>query len=135
MMVFFLCGLVTLILLRTLRNDFARYSKDEDIEIEGIQNLGDESGWKQIHGDVFRAPAYLVLFSSMYGTGCQLLLLFLGVILYAMSGPFLHGNMYEDRGETVSTFIVCFALSSFIGGYSSGAYYKYVLQFINIRYL
>lgn len=144
MMVIFLCGLVGLILVRTLRNDFARYSKDEDLDVEGIQVIGEDSGWKQIHGDVFRAPQKLVIFSAIIGTGWQLALLVLGVILYAMAGmtfinaqfyplilflsfclgPYLHGNMYEDRGEMVSTFIVCFALSSGVAGFSSGSFYK-----------
>lgn len=124
MMVIFLCGLVALILLRTLRNDFARYAKDEDLDVEGIQVIGEDSGWKQVHGDVFRAPERLVLFSALIGTGWQLTVLVLGVILYAVAGPLLHGNMYEDRGEMVSTFIVCFALSSAVAGYSSGSYYK-----------
>lgn len=61
MMVIFLCGLVALILLRTLRNDFARYAKDDDVELDGMQGI-DDSGWKQIHGDVFRAPNHLILF-------------------------------------------------------------------------
>ena len=123
MMVVFLCGLVSLILLRTLRNDFARYAKDDDIEVEGIQVIGEDSGWKQVHGDVFRAPSYLVLFSALVGTGWQLLFLILGVILYAMAGTW-HGYMYEDRGELVSTFIVLFALSSSIAGYASGSFYR-----------
>lgn len=124
MMVIFLCGLVSLILLRTLRNDFARYASNEDVDVEGMQVIGEDSGWKQVHGDVFRAPEYLVLFSAIIGTGWQLVVLVLGVILYAIAGPFLHGNMYEDRGEMVSTFIVCFALSSIVAGYSSGSYYR-----------
>ena len=32
--------------------------------------------------------------------------------------------MYEDRGEMVSTIIVCFALSSAFAGYSSGSFYR-----------
>ena len=124
MMVIFLCGLVALILLRTLRNDFARYAKKDELDIEGIQGMGEDSGWKQVQGDVFRAPEHLVLFSALLGTGWQLLLLVLGVILYAMAGPLIHGNMYEDRGEMVSTFIVCFALSSAFAGYTSGSFYK-----------
>jgi len=123
MMVIFLCGLVALILLRTLRNDFARYAKEDDLDVEGIQMMGEDSGWKQVHGDVFRAPEYLELFCAMYGSGWQLLTLVLGVIMYAIAGP-MHGYMYEDRGEMVSTFIVCFALSSAIAGYSSGSYYR-----------
>ena len=86
MMVIFLCGLVALILLRTLRNDFARYAKEDDLDVEGMSGIGEDSGWKQVHGDVFRAPEYLVLYSAIYGTGWQLLALVLGVILYAMAG-------------------------------------------------
>ena len=133
MMVIFLCGLVALILLRTLRNDFARYAREDDLDLEGIQGLED-SGWKQVHGDVFRAPDHLVLFSALYGTGWQLLFLFLGVILYAMAGPVLHGNMYEDRGEMVSTTIVCFALSAGVGGFSSGSYYRCYCTIYTILY-
>lgn len=124
MMVIFLVGLVSLILLRTLRNDFARYSKDEELDVEGMNVIGEDSGWKQVHGDVFRAPDNLVLFSSVVGTGWQLVTLVVGVILYAMLGPFLHGNMYEDRGEMVSTLIVCYALSSAVAGYTSGSFYR-----------
>jgi hypothetical protein len=47
------------------------------------------------------------------------------LILFSNVGPYLHGNMYEDRGEMVSTIIVCFALSSAIAGYASGSYYRY----------
>jgi transmembrane 9 superfamily member 3 len=86
MMVVFLCGLVALILLRTLRNDFARYAKEEDLDIEGMQVIGEDSGWKQVHGDVFRAPVELVWFSACIGTGWQLATLILCVILYAMAG-------------------------------------------------
>ena len=123
MMVVFLCGLVALILLRTLRNDFARYAKDEEIDVEGMHVIGEDSGWKQVHGDVFRAPSNLVTFSAMYGTGWQLLSLILGVILFCMAGHW-HGYIYEDRGELVSSFIVLFALSSSVAGYASGSYYR-----------
>jgi len=47
------------------------------------------------------------------------------LLLFSNVGPYLHGNMYEDRGEMVSTIIVCFALSSAIAGYASGSYYRY----------
>lgn len=39
-------------------------------------------------------------------------------------GPYLHGPVYEDRGELVSTLIVCFALSSALAGYASGSFYR-----------
>jgi transmembrane 9 superfamily protein 3 len=48
MMVIFLVGLVSMILMRTLRKDYARYSKDEE-EIDDMErDLGDEYGWKQV---------------------------------------------------------------------------------------
>ena len=46
MMVIFLTGLVSLILMRTLRNDYAKYSKDQEIDELDIEL--DESGWKQV---------------------------------------------------------------------------------------
>lgn len=47
MMVIFLVGLVTMILMRTLRKDYARYSKEEEMD-DMEKDLGDEYGWKQV---------------------------------------------------------------------------------------
>ena len=41
-------GLVTMILMRTLRKDYARYSKEDDVD-DMERDLGDEYGWKQVH--------------------------------------------------------------------------------------
>eukprot|EP00002_Diphylleia_rotans_P017516 TRINITY_DN3400_c0_g2_i2.p1 TRINITY_DN3400_c0_g2~~TRINITY_DN3400_c0_g2_i2.p1 ORF type:complete len:308 (+),score=72.11 TRINITY_DN3400_c0_g2_i2:53-976(+) len=70
MMVIFLAGLVSMILMRTLKKDYARYSREEEDGLE-LEHEAEESGWKQIHGDVFRSPEYLALFSSLIGVGCQ----------------------------------------------------------------
>ncbi len=70
-MVLFLVGLVSMILLRTLRKDYARYGKDDDLD-DMERDLGDEYGWKQVHGDVFRAPAHPILFASLIGSGYQI---------------------------------------------------------------
>jgi transmembrane 9 superfamily protein 3 len=48
-----------------------------------------------VHGDVFRAPTHLMLFSAIYGVGWQLTMLVLGVILFAIAGP-IHGDVYEE---------------------------------------
>lgn len=63
MMVIFLVGLVSMILMRTLRKDYARYSKDEEMD-DMERDLGDEYGWKQVHGDVFRSASHPMLFSG-----------------------------------------------------------------------
>jgi len=59
MMVIFLTGLVSMILLRTLRADYARYTRDDD-DLEALErDMNEESGWKLVHGDVFRPPKHL----------------------------------------------------------------------------
>jgi transmembrane 9 superfamily protein 3 len=145
MMVLFLMGLVALILLRTLKKDYARYglSHNNDLE-DNINNINaddhqhlledkghaasaalgqEDAGWKQVHGDVFRAPAYLSLFSALVGSGWQLVVLTLGVIVYAVLGP-LHGAVHEERGEVLHAIIICYSLSSIVAGFASGKFYK-----------
>lgn len=120
MMVVFLMGLVSMILLRTLRRDFARYTRhgDED-DLESLErDINEETGWKLVHGDVFRPPAHLELLSALVGTGAQLALLVLGVILITIAGA-----LFAERGTIVTVFIVCYALTSFVGGYVSGGFY------------
>ena len=95
MMVIFLVGLVTMILMRTLRKDYARYSKEEDLD-DMERDLGDEYGWKQVcfllffvgnlnfkclfllkvHGDVFRPASNPLFFSALIGSGYQAIRLF-----------------------------------------------------------
>ena len=60
MMVVFLCGLVSLILFRTLRNDYARYSGGKEYAGLGMMDdshghhdvvdhgITEDSGWKQV---------------------------------------------------------------------------------------
>ncbi|CAG8545200.1 5735_t:CDS:2, partial [Scutellospora calospora] len=67
-MVMLLAGFVSVILLRMLKKDYARYDKEEALG-DLDHDLGDEYGWKQVHGDVFRAPRSLLLFSALIGTG------------------------------------------------------------------
>lgn len=50
------------------------------------RDLGDEYGWKQVHGDVFRPATNAVLFSSLIGAGHQLTLVVFSVIVFAILG-------------------------------------------------
>ncbi|GLJ40297.1 hypothetical protein SUGI_0828140 [Cryptomeria japonica] len=119
MMVIFLTGLVSMILMRTLRNDYAKYAREDD-DLESLErDVSEESGWKLVHGDVFRTPRSLVMLSALVGTGAQLATLVLLVILLAIIGM-----LYIGRGAIVTTFIVCYALTSFISGYVSGGLYS-----------
>ena len=48
--------IVAVILMRTVRRDLAKY---EELLIEGGEGGKEESGWKLLSGDVFRAPSHL----------------------------------------------------------------------------
>ncbi len=117
MMVVFLCGLVSLILMRVLRSDYARYSVEEDID--DIDRIESETGWKQVHNDVFRAPPFFELYAALVGTGYQLFVLVFTAILAA-----LLGSLYTSRGSMLSMILVCYVLTSFVCGYASGSIYK-----------
>ncbi|KAL1923231.1 uncharacterized protein VTP21DRAFT_9607 [Calcarisporiella thermophila] len=117
MMVLFLTGLVSVILLRTLRRDYARYDKEEGLG-DLDHDLVDDYGWKQVHGDVFRAPPRLMLFSAIYGTGHQLTILAFAVILYTILG-----DLYLERATILTATIFLYALTSAFAGYTSASTY------------
>lgn len=52
--------------------------------LEQDRDLGDEYGWKQVHGDVFRPSSHPLMFSSLIGSGCQIFSVSLIVIIVAM---------------------------------------------------
>ncbi|KFD51698.1 hypothetical protein M514_07394 [Trichuris suis] len=117
MMVIFLVGLVSLILMRTLRKDYARYEKDRELD-ELERDFGDEYGWKQIHGDVFRPPAHQLLFASLVGTGCHVFVVVLVVVAVSMLG-----ELYMQRGSILGTIIFAYAALSPVNGYAGGSLY------------
>jgi len=113
MMVIFLVGLVSLILMRTLRQDYERFT-DKDIDEINLEGVVDETGWKQVHGDVFRAPPRLPLFAAVIGTGYQILVSCFIVVFAA-----IFKRLYDSRGSITTATIIVFALNSFVAGYVS----------------
>lgn len=105
--VLLLTGFLATILIRVLKNDFSRYAKiDDEMEADGT-NLAlpdfffwekilkidlicaeDETGWKLVHGDVFRFPPHPILFSAVIGNGTQFLCMCFGLLILAMAGVF-----------------------------------------------
>lgn len=65
--VFFLSGILTMIMIRTLRRDIAMYNTDDNYE-----DTLEETGWKLVHGDVFRPPKHPRLFAAVVGSGIQI---------------------------------------------------------------
>jgi transmembrane 9 superfamily protein 2/4 len=107
--------LVVLILVRSLREDIVRYNNSETLE-----DLTEESGWKLIHGDVFRRPNYSVLFSVLIGNGVQVLLMFLSTMFFAAIGLLSP----TSRGALPTVMIVFYCLFAFVAGYVSARLMK-----------
>lgn len=89
--VFFLSGILTMIMVRTLRRDIAKYNTDDNMDTL------EETGWKLVHGDVFRPPKYPRLFAAVIGSGIQIFFMALITIFLSMLGmlsPSSRGNFF-----------------------------------------
>ena len=78
--------------------------------------MADDSGWKLIHGDVFRHPRSLALYVAMVGTGAQLFCLVPLVIVLATVS-----KMYMSNGAVTKTWVVGYVLTSVVNGFVSGS--------------
>ena len=86
MIVLFLSGMLAMIVMRTVHADFKRYR-----ELETQEEAQEETGWKLVHGDVFRPPQYGMFLSALVGTGLQVLsmiLITMGLSLLFLSTLF-----------------------------------------------
>ncbi|KAJ8370745.1 hypothetical protein SKAU_G00107730 [Synaphobranchus kaupii] len=113
--VFFLSGILSMIIIRTLRKDIANYNREDDIE-----DTMEESGWKNVHGDVFRPPQYPMILSSLLGSGIQLFCMILIVIFVAMLGMLSPSS----RGALMTTACFLFMFMGVFGGYFAGRLYR-----------
>ncbi|KAJ6402340.1 hypothetical protein OIU84_014431 [Salix udensis] len=77
--VLLLTGFLATILMRVLKNDFVKYAHDE----ESAEDQ-EETGWKYIHGDVFRYPKYKSVLAAAVGSGTQLFTLTIFIFLLAL---------------------------------------------------
>ena len=108
---------IVFILKQNLTKDIYKYnyrvSQFEDIEVYD---------WKQISGDVFRPPSNnILLFSSMLGTGIQLLTMFSITLLFGMFG-FMNP---EKRLNYINIGILLYCLSGIIGGFIAATFYRF----------
>ncbi len=116
---FLLCGTVAIIMIRALKKDITRYN---EFDIEDYNTPVEESGWKLVHGDVFRPPKKgRTLLSVAVGTGMQIgtsvcLTLILAVL--RLLNPM-------KKGQILSYVILCYVLSGSVAGYTSARLFKY----------
>ncbi|KAJ8406985.1 hypothetical protein AAFF_G00292610 [Aldrovandia affinis] len=119
-LVVLLLGFVIIILMRVLKNDFARYNVEEDGGCDDMDQ-GD-NGWKIIHTDVFRFPRYKSLLCAILGVGAQFLTLATGIIVMALLGMF----KAHRHGAINSAAIMLYALTSCVSGYCSCRFYTQI---------
>eukprot|EP01125_Pyxidicula_operculata_P002012 TRINITY_DN11990_c0_g1_i1.p1 TRINITY_DN11990_c0_g1~~TRINITY_DN11990_c0_g1_i1.p1 ORF type:complete len:659 (-),score=148.07 TRINITY_DN11990_c0_g1_i1:105-2039(-) len=112
MIVFFLSGMVAMIMARTVRRDFIKYTEEEHDEIE-------ETGWKLVHGDVFRPPTNKMLFSVMVGSGIQVFFMCVITMVFAVLGFLSPSN----QGSIITAVLVLYVWMGVAAGYTSGRIY------------
>ncbi|CAM9450715.1 unnamed protein product, partial [Choristocarpus tenellus] len=117
MITLFLTGVVAMIMLRTVKKDITSYN-----EMQSLEDAQEESGWKLVHGDVFRPPRFsFMLLSVLCGTGVQVLAMTLCTITFAFMGFLSPAN----RGGMLTALLVLFVLMGSFAGYWSACMYKF----------
>ncbi|KAF5124827.1 hypothetical protein DV495_003730 [Geotrichum candidum] len=111
----FLVGLVATILLRGVRKDISQYN-----EIDLNEEVQEDSGWKLIHGDVFRAPSHKLLLSVFLGSGAQLIVMSGITLSFSLLGLLSPSN----RGSLTTVVLILYIFLGSIGGYTSATFYK-----------
>ncbi|KAF2739578.1 endosomal integral membrane protein [Polyplosphaeria fusca] len=126
--VIFLIGMVSTILVRTLRKDIARYNRLDQLALEDFgangtveDGVAEDSGWKLVHGDVFRPPKNPLFLAVLVGNGAQLFMMAGLTIAFALLGFLSPSN----RGSLATVIIVFYILFGFVGGYFSSRVYKF----------
>jgi transmembrane 9 superfamily protein 1 len=111
---------LAIILMRVLKNDFARLggaAAPEDKEM--LYEEDGDAGWKLLHGDVFRFPVNKTLFCAAIGAGTHLILLVLLVLLLAVL------SVLSPKRDGLSTVVlVLYALTAGTAGFSSQVLFR-----------
>jgi transmembrane 9 superfamily protein 2/4 len=115
------------ILVRTLKKDIARYNRLDQINLDDLSGTSaledgvqEDSGWKLVHGDVFRTPSRPLLLSVLLGNGAQLFVMTGCTILFALLGFLSPSN----RGSLGTIMVLLYTILGCVGGYVSARVYK-----------
>lgn len=119
MIVLFLTGAIATIMIRALRKDISAYN---EMALLDDDDGHEETGWKLLHGDVFRPPATSpMLLSILVGTGAQIGCAF----FLSMVAAILKLVNPIKKGQTLTAMLVLYVLSGSAAGYVSARIYKY----------
>ncbi|KAJ2162085.1 hypothetical protein GGF46_000960 [Coemansia sp. RSA 552] len=111
-----LSGVVAVILMRMLNRDIYMVGDEEAFR----DDIEETSGWKLLHGDVFRAPKFGGLLAPLLGTTVQVMYTFIATIAIGTLG--ILSPSY--RGGLLTTGIVMFMIMGTAAGYYSCHLYR-----------
>merc|ERR1712100_563178 len=103
-----------MILLRTLHRDIAKYNEMD------ADDSAEETGWKLVHGDVFRKPPHSKALAVSVGSGMQLLVCSAVTLVFSAIG-FLSP---VHRGSILQGMLLLFTFAGILAGYCSARFYK-----------
>ncbi|XP_028098207.1 transmembrane 9 superfamily member 2-like [Camellia sinensis] len=112
--VLILLGCLVMFYVRVIKKDINKYANDKEL----LDNQ-EETGWKNIHGDVFRYPKHQSLFAAVVGSGTQLFILTVSIIMLGLVGVFYP----YCRGTLLTALVVVYAITSGIAGYTAVSLY------------
>merc|ERR1719272_1072243 len=115
MITLFLTGMVAMILLKTLHRDIAMYN-----DAASTEEVAEESGWKLVHGDVFRKPHHSKLLAVSVGSGVQIFGMCSVTLVFSLFG-FLSP---AHRGGVLQSMMLLFTFMGSLAGYTSARMYK-----------
>jgi transmembrane 9 superfamily protein 2/4 len=110
-------AIIVIVLCRNVSVDISNYN----YRVSQLEEIN-EYDWKQIAGDVFRAPSVNVaLLSSMLGTGTQLFLMVVATLFFGIFG-FMNP---EQRSNILNIGILFFCFMGLPGGYIAALFYRF----------
>ena len=130
-LVLLLTTFLAVVIMRAVKNDFLKYMELDsrgggggeqggESGGAGADDKDEESGWKLLHGDVFRPPDQLLLFAAALGAGAHLLASTFMLLTLAVVGVV----STVRRGGVLTGMLVCYNLLGFVGGGVAASHYK-----------
>jgi Endomembrane protein 70 len=117
-LIFLSFSLIIFILIRTVRTDLLKADMEmsqiipSDVESQGI--FDELSGWKLLHGDVFRTPTNRMVFTALIGVGFQ---------LFVMTILTMTATFALNLDTSASAAVVSYMISAFSAGFESTKWY------------
>merc|ERR1719305_455599 len=103
-----------MIMLRTLHRDIAKYN---DVNAD---DTAEETGWKLVHGDIFRKPPHSQLLAVSVGSGMQILGMAVVTLIFALFG-FLSP---AHRGGLLQFALLLFTFMGLVSGFTAACFCK-----------